>query len=122
MKTAFIAFDNNWPEELAKNYDVVITQTELEEFIEPGSIYEASAFVKELSLLKLDNGKRLTKSRTFYGYELWWLYYNSIFTYFCLPYTKYRKLLEHLKNFGEIFFYHPPYKILFSYYLSTPFF
>ncbi|MBI2065504.1 MAG: hypothetical protein HYT68_00325 [Candidatus Zambryskibacteria bacterium] len=115
-ESILVVFGDELPQETHK-YDEIFTAEKLKEFIEPGSIYEASTFVRELSLLKLPNGERLTKSSTYQGYELWWLYYNSIFTYFCLPYTQYKKLLEYLRNFENVFFYHPPYKILFTYYL-----
>jgi hypothetical protein len=91
----------------------------LEEFVEPGSIYEASAFAEELSLLDLLDGTRLTKSFLYGGYELWWIHYDSLFQYFCLPYTQYKKLLKYLKNFQSIYFYRPPYKSLFFCYLQT---
>ncbi|MCH8986769.1 hypothetical protein IIA94_01225, partial [Patescibacteria group bacterium] len=92
---------------------------ELETLVEPGSIYEANAFLEELSRLTLSDGRRLSKSFTYKGYELWWMHYNSLFLYFCLPYTQYRKLLEYLKSFQNIFFYQPPYKSLFSCYLQA---
>ncbi len=92
---------------------------ELETLVGPGSVYEASTFLEELSLLTLPNGSRLTKSFFYKGYELWWIHYNSLFHYFCLPYTQYRKLLEYLKGFQGISFYRPPYKDLFFYYLQV---
>ncbi len=92
---------------------------DIEKFVEPGSIYEASAFIEELSHLKLADGTRLPKSFTYKGYELWWMYHNNLFLYFCLPYTQYKKLLAHLKDFKNVYFYEPPYKSLFSCYLEA---
>ena len=91
----------------------------LESLIEAGSIYEASAFVEELSFLKLADGSRITKSFIYEGYELWWIYYNNLFLYFCLPYTQYRKLLKYLKSFPNVYIHQPPYKSLFSCYLEA---
>lgn len=92
---------------------------ELNTLIDPGSIYEASAFLEELSYLRLLNGSRLSKSFMYKGYELWWIHYTSLFLYFCLPYTQYRRLLERLKSFQNISFYRPPYKSLFLCYLRA---
>jgi len=91
----------------------------IEPLIEAGSIYEASAFAEELSRLKLADGSRVSKSFIYKGYELWWIHYNSLFLYFCLPYTQYRKLLEYLKNFQSVYFFQLPYKSLFSCYLQA---
>lgn len=91
----------------------------LEDLVGAGSIYEASAFAEELSHLKLAGGQRVSKSFIYKGYELWWINYNGLFHYFCMPYTQYRKLLEYLKNFQSVFFYRPPYKSLFSCYLHA---
>lgn len=91
----------------------------LESFIEAGSIYEASALAEELSYLKLPDGTPVAKSFIYKGYELWWMYYTYLFLYYCLPYTQYRKLLEHLKNFKSISLYRPPYASLFSCYFTA---
>ncbi len=114
-----VVFDEELPKGDLSQYDFVLAGEQLKEFIKPGSIYEASAFAEELSHVKLHDGTRLTKLFTYKGFELWWLYYNSLFTYFCLPYTQHKKLLEYLKNFQSIYFYKPPFKSLFSYYLEA---
>ncbi len=91
----------------------------LENFVEPGSIYKASAFSEELSRLKLADGNLLAKSFKYKGYEMWWMYYNGLFLYFCLPYTQYKKLLEYLKDFKNIHLFESPYKSLFSCFLTA---
>lgn len=91
----------------------------IDSLIEAGSIYEASAFAEELSCLKLSDGSRLAKLAKYQGYELWWLYYDSLFFYFCLPFTQYKKLLIYLREFKQISFYQPPYQSLFRYYLQA---
>jgi len=92
---------------------------ELGTLVESGSIYEASAFAEELSRLTLPDGSRISKSFIYKDYELWWIHYNNIYTYFCLSYTQYRKLLEYLKGFQSISFYRPTYGNLFSCYLNA---
>lgn len=114
-----MVFGKKVSEGQTEQYNEVIFGDRLKEFIEPGSIYEASAFTESLSRLALSNGIRVTKLTTFEGFELWWLNYNSLFFYFGLPYTQYRKLLEYLKNFEYVSFDNPPYKSLFSYYLEA---
>ncbi|MDP3763174.1 MAG: hypothetical protein Q8Q92_00740 [bacterium] len=118
-ESVLVVFGEEMPKGDLSQYDIVLSGGELKKFIEPGSIYEASAFAEELSHVKLQDGTRLVKSFTYEGYELWWLYYNSLFTYFGLPYTQYKKLLTYLKNFHHVTFYKPPFKSLFSYYLEA---
>src|SRR3990167_1371356 len=84
----------------------------IEPLVEAGSVHEASAFAEELSRLTLPDGSRLAESFTYKGYELWWIYYTSLFLYFCLPWTQYKKLLEYLKDFESIYLYQPSYKSL----------
>lgn len=91
----------------------------LEVFVESGSIYEASEFAEELSRLTLPDGTRISKSYVYKGYELWWIHYNSLFLYFCLPYTQYKKLLEYIKTFHNVSFYKPPHRSLFACYLKA---
>lgn len=135
QKRALVIFGETLPRSLksGQQYDIVVAPEKLsreikavgfqwqslEELVEPGSIYEASAFAEELSRLKLPDGTRLTKSFTYEGYELWWMYYNSLFLYFCLPYTQYKGLLHRLKDFTDVHFCQPPYKSLFFYYLRA---
>lgn len=93
--------------------------TDIESFMEPGSIYEASALLEDLSRVKFADGNLLAKSFTYKGYELWWMYCNGLFLYFCLPYTQYKKLLYFLREFQDVHFFEPPYKSLFSCYLEA---
>src|SRR3989338_685326 len=92
---------------------------ELDSLVSPGSVYEASALLEELSQLKFANGTRITKSLLYKGYELWWIHYDSLFYYFCLPYTQYKGLLERLRGFRQIHFYRAPYNALFFHYLKA---
>ena len=96
-----------------------LTFVSIESFIKAESIYEASALFEELSQLKLADGSRITKSSLYEGYELWWIHCDSLFTYFCLPYTKYERLLEYLKDFQSVHMYRPPYGGLFTCYLQA---
>jgi hypothetical protein len=91
----------------------------IHQYISPGSIYEASAFAEAISRLTLSNGSRISKVFVYEGYELWWIHYNNIFHYFCLPFSQYRKLLEYLSGFEEIYFYRPPFGALFHCYLEA---
>ncbi len=91
----------------------------LEDFVEAGSIYEASAFVEELSRLTLPDGTCLVKSATYEGYELWWMHYTDLFTRFCLPYTQYKKLLTYTKDYEQVHMYNAPFESLFSCYLNA---
>lgn len=87
---------------------------DLDAYKEAGSIYEANALLVELSRIVLPNGTRLTKSVMYKGYELWWIHYTDLFLNFCLPYTQYKKLLEHLKDFPSVHLYQPPFENLFA--------
>lgn len=98
---------------------VGLTFVPIESFVKAGSIYEASALFEELSQLTLPNGTCLAKSFLYKGYELWWIHCGNLFLYFCLPYTQYKNLLTHIKDFQDVFFYRPPYVNLFSYYLKA---
>ncbi len=90
---------------------------ELDTFIDPGSVYEASAMLEELPKISFADGNPVSKSFIYKGYELWWINYNNFFYHFCLPYTQYKRLLEYLKEFQKVTFYRPPNKNLFSCYL-----
>lgn len=92
---------------------------DIENLIEPGSIYEATIFLEDLSRLILPDGSRLAKSFTHKGYELWWMHYSSLFHNFCLPYTQYKKLLEYIRVFQGVYFYRSPNRSLFSCYLQV---
>lgn len=116
-----------------QQFDVIVAPTQLqksietlgrewkslEEFVEAGSIYEASALVVELSQLTMPNGTRLTKSFLYKGYELWWMHYQNLFFRFCFPYTQYRKMLEYLNDFQSVTLHAPPFKNLFTCYLEA---
>jgi len=134
-KTALVIFGENIPNKKEKwwqQFDTIVaskkleieikrhnlTFVDLDELISPGSIYEASAMVEELSHLTFSNGTRVSKSLNYKGYELWWVHCHGLFVYFCRPYTQYKKLLEYLRSFQSVYFYKPPYQNLFSYYLS----
>ena len=114
-----VVFGEELPKGDLGQYDTILNGAELQELIEPGSVQEASAFAEELSRLNLPDGSRLVESFIYKGYELWWIYYNSLFLYFCLPYTQHKKLLEYLKDFKNIYLYRPSYKSLFHSYLSA---
>ncbi|OHA89504.1 MAG: hypothetical protein A3C70_01550 [Candidatus Zambryskibacteria bacterium RIFCSPHIGHO2_02_FULL_43_14] len=118
-RSILVVFGDELPKEDLSQYGTVLSGAELQKFIELGSIYEASAFTEKLSHTRLQDGTRLVKSFTYEGFELWWLYYSSLFTYFGLPYAQYKKLLTYLKNFHSVTFYKPPFKSLFSYYLEA---
>lgn len=133
--TALVIFGKDFPigRVLGRKFDTIVATkmlqkniktlgyqfVELETLIGPGSIHEASAFAEELSRLKLPDGSSLPKSFTYKGYELWWIHYNGLFSYFCLPYMQYKKLLDYLKSFHNVYFYQPPNKSLFSCYLKA---
>ncbi len=103
------------PSDLQKEVeDRGILWVDIDSLKEPGSIYEANALLVELSRIVLPNGTRLTKSVMYKGYELWWIHYTDLFLNFCLPYTQYKKLLEHLKDFTSVHLYQPPFENLFT--------
>ena len=134
-KTVLVVFGKNFPTRhiskgkfntivadkiFQKNIETLSCEfIDLETLTDPGSVHEASDFLEELSHLTLPNGSRLVKSFIYKGYELWWIHYGDLFRYFCFPYTQYKKLLEYLKNFQNVYFYKPAYKSLFSCYLQT---
>ncbi|PIR44974.1 MAG: hypothetical protein COV10_02085 [Candidatus Vogelbacteria bacterium CG10_big_fil_rev_8_21_14_0_10_51_16] len=95
------------------------TFVELRTLVDHGSLYKSGNLIDELSKITLSNGTRITKSFVYKGYELWWLHYNSLFYFFCVPYMRYKRLLERLKDFHEIYLYDVPHKTLFSYYLKS---
>lgn len=107
------------PKQIKKLIHKDITFVNIDNLIGAGNNYEASIFTKELSLLTLPNGSRISKSFMYKGYELWWIYYHNLFLYFCLPYTQYKKLLEYVTSFNNVCLYQPPYKSLFVYYLQA---
>lgn len=119
QNSVLVVFGERMPEVNLDLYDSVFSGEELKKLIGPGSIYEASAMLEELARLTLNDSTRLSKAFVYEDYELWWINYNNIFQYFCLPYTQYRKLLEYLKDFKEVCLFNPPYQSLFSCYLKV---
>lgn len=117
----------------APSVDVVIAPKEIKQDVEAsgrnweslenqlrhGSIYEANDLLKELSLLKFEDGTRIAKSFKYKGYELWWIHYNALFLNFCLPFVTYKNLLLHLSNFKTIHFYQPPFEQPFKIFLES---
>ena len=118
-KSVLVVFDAELPRGDLSSYGTILYGEELEKFIEPGSVYEASNLLKELSQQSFGNKERVAKSFNYNGYDLWWIHYNSLFYYCCIPYTQYKKLLLYLKEFQKVYFYHPPYSGLFSSYLKA---
>ncbi len=135
-KSALVIFGEELPrgwQQSRRQYEVVVAQKKFQQEVEtaglewvdlgtligPGSIYEASAFLEELSHLKLPDGSHLTKSCIYKGYELWWINYSTLFHNFCLPYTQHKKLLAYLKDFQTVSFYRPPFRSLFACYLQA---
>lgn len=121
--------------EWIKSFDVIIADklfreqveafgaqfVDLETLVDAGSVHEAAALLEELPKLSLADGSSIAKSFTYGGYELWWIHYNSLFYYYCLPYTRYQRLLEYIRSFRKISFYHLPQqdKNMFSHYLQA---
>ncbi len=91
----------------------------LEDELDPGSICEALDLAIKVSNLTLSDGTPLPKSINYHDYELWWMHYDSIYNNFCLPFTRYGRLLSKLSAFQKIYLFQPPYINLFEYYLKT---
>lgn len=91
----------------------------LEDLILPGSIYEANLLVQEFSQLTFPNGERMSRAVMYKGYELWWIHYHNMFLRNCLPYTRYKQLLEYIIGFEEAHLYEPVSQNLFSCYLRA---
>lgn len=92
---------------------------ELAALVGPGSIYEANALLEELPHLRLANGTPVAKAVMYQGYELWWMHYDSLLYHFCLPYTRYQKLLEHARGFAHVHCVDAPYPNLFRCYFDA---
>ena len=118
-KKALVIFRKGEARFSGGDYDEVISGERLKNFMESGSIYEAAAFVEELSKLTFPNGKRVAKSFLYRGYELWWFRYNGLYLQFALPYTQFKKLLDYLKNFQEVHLLNPTSEKIFSTYLEA---
>lgn len=134
--SALVIFGKEFPDKSNgwwKKFDTLVASASCEAFAEEhglhfvniseltgaGSIREASIFAEELSRLTLPDGSNLTKTCLYEGYEVWWIHYDSLFLYYCLPYTQYKYLLEYLRNFERVYLYQPPYKSLISLYLEA---
>ncbi|MBI5138677.1 MAG: hypothetical protein HZA95_02670 [Candidatus Vogelbacteria bacterium] len=135
-KKALVIFNDNCHEDNAKwwqQFNVVFAHERyrptaekyglefenIEELLLEGSIYEASALAEELSRLKLKDGSRLTKLLVYKGYELWWINYNRLYLFYCLPFTQYKKLFERINNFNSVHLFDPPFRGLFHLYLEA---
>lgn len=92
---------------------------DLAHLVGPGSIYEANALLESLPALRLADGTPVAKAVTYHGYELWWMHYDSLFYHFCLPYTRYKKLLEHARGFAQVHCIDAPYPNLFACYFDA---
>ncbi|MBI2410222.1 hypothetical protein HYV30_04295 [Candidatus Kaiserbacteria bacterium] len=91
----------------------------LEDFTDPGSIEEATAFLHELATVELPDGRRVSEAVANEGYELWWLSYDELFYRQCVPYTQYRRLLDRLRTFGHVTLHVPPATALFRSFLEA---
>lgn len=92
---------------------------DLDTLVGPGSVEEAAKLTRKLSLLEDSEGKRISKSVNYKGFELWWMNYDSLMYNFCLPYTQHHKLFEYLTNFSSIYLHEPPFAELFRYFLTS---
>lgn len=91
----------------------------LEDWVDPGNIKEATAFLGELARTTLPDGSRVVKSAVYKGYELWWIGYDDLYLRHCLPYTQYKRLLLRLTGFSSITLHMPPAPALFRHYLEA---
>lgn len=116
-KTALVCFGE--PPASSAGYSEVFAGPKLQELVEPGDIYQAAALLEELPQLTLSDGTPAAKAFVYHGFELWWVHYDSLFHHFCLPYTRYRALLEKLREFDEVHFSAAPHPHLFELYLDA---
>lgn len=121
-KSVLVIFGDKLPKKSQKWYQQfskVIYPEELGKLINPGNIQEANELVGELSRLTLPDGRRISKLVNWQGYELWWMHYEDLMWKFCLPYTQYKELLPHLKDFDKVYLYRAPSPFLFRYFLKA---
>lgn len=121
-KSVLVVFGQDLPKKKKswwQQFDEVIGPKELAIFTSPGSIQQAFELINKVSGFTLANGSRLSKLMNLQGYELWWIHYDDIYYKFCLPYTQYRNLLLHLKDFDKIYLYQAPWPYLFQYFLRA---
>jgi hypothetical protein len=130
-KTVSVIFNGNIPGHLIRRSTTIVAPKSLQQRIEymgalfvdldtlidSGSVYEAATMLEQLPKLTFADGSYINKAINYHGYELWWVHYNSFFYNFCLPYTKYKRLLEYLKDFSGVEIYHSPHQALFNCYL-----
>lgn len=101
-------------EPLARTHN--ISFVDIQTLIDPGSIYEARVMAEALSRTVYPDGTRVTSAYVYKGYELWWIYYQSLYLYFCLPHTQYKRLLTHTREYTRVYMYNAPFQSLFSCY------
>lgn len=92
---------------------------DIEELGEFENVEEALALLRQLSLLTLPDGRRISELVTYRGHELWWIHYDALFLRFCLPFTKYRRLLVELSKYSRVYLHAPVYPELFEYFLQA---
>src|SRR3989344_8609382 len=119
IKSIVVCFEEGWPERSREKFDEVLNAEALKSFISPGSVGDASELARKLSLLTDQNGRRISKSVNYKGFELWWMNYDNLMYKFTLPYTQYKRLMEYLENFQIVYLYEPPFPDLFRYYLES---
>lgn len=121
-KSVLVIFGKDLPERKKSwfdGFDKVLSGKELENLTGTGSVHEAYQLFCQLPKITLADGSCLSRSINYRGYELWWVHHDDIYYQFCLPYTQYKNLLAHLKDFGEIHLYRPPFSSLFQYFLEA---
>ncbi len=116
---ALVVFAGEAPSDAASRYDEILSGDALAALVDAGSIYEASVLVEELSKLSGADGKSISKGFLYRGYELWWIHYHDLYQYFCLPYTRYQRLLNRLRDFEEVTLQGAPYESLFFCFLKA---
>lgn len=104
-------------EEIAHEHDLRFT--DLNPLISSGSVEEATELTRRLSLLTDSKNQRISKIINYEGYELWWINYDSLMYKYCLPYTQYRNLLEHLGGFSSVHVHEPQFPGLFHHFLVS---
>ena len=118
-KSILVCFEKGRSERFGEKFDEVLKVEALKSLVSPGSVEEASEFVRNLSLITDSAGRRVSKSVNYKDFELWWMNYDNLMYKFCLPYTQYERLLEYLKNFQVVYLCEPPFPDLFRYYLES---
>jgi hypothetical protein len=96
-----------------------IAFVDIESLSTPGSMQEANALAVKLPDLTLADGRKISRSANWQGYDLWWLHYEDLLWKFCLPYTQYKELLLRLKDFDRVYLYRAAYPSFFQYFLRA---